>query len=97
MNQGKSAREKRRRRAIEDFDEASRLAREAGLQFVCCDDHLYHLGVSDGGWLINVYPGNCRLYADPNRPRAPYLQVETPWTLLDVVRSAVKSSEVNRG
>ena len=40
-------------------------------------------------WLLNIYPGNRRLYHDQNR-MGPFLSVPDDWTLLDVVRAAVE-------
>lgn len=40
-------------------------------------------------WRINLYPSNQRLYADRNCGKAPFLEVEKPWTFLDVVSVAI--------
>ena len=82
--------EQRRTQAKRDFREASTLAAQNGLRFSHINDVQYQLrgktfGVS---WLINVYPGNCRLYHDPQKT-APFLEISSEWGLLDVVQSAI--------
>jgi hypothetical protein len=84
----------RRERADRDFGEAQRLAQQAGLFLRKCSPTQYQLSVWNSpasGWLINIYPGNSRIYADPNRPRPPYLRVPEDWGLIDAVRAAVEA------
>jgi hypothetical protein len=84
----------RRERADRDFGEAHRLAQQAGLFLHKCSPTQYQLSVCNrpaSGWLINVYPGNLRIYADPHRPRAPYLRLPDDWGLIDIVRTAVEA------
>lgn len=82
--------EGRSRRAMSaaEFPEAARVAAERGLRLIRHDDAHYALR-KDGAWLLNLYPGNQRLYYDrawPQKP--PYLHVPSPWSLLDCVRAA---------
>jgi hypothetical protein len=84
----------RRQQADRDFGEAQRLAQQSGLFLRKCSPTQYQLSVWNvpaTGWLINIYPGNRRIYADPKRPRAPYLRLPDGWGLIDVVRVAVEA------
>ena len=40
-------------------------------------------------YIYNLYPSTQRIFSDPKH-RGPFLKVNKPWTLLDVVREAVK-------
>ena len=80
----------RRQQAGSDFAVASTLAAQHGLAFVRKTDAHYHLYPHNRQWLLNVYPGNCRLYNDPNKQtQPPYLGIPTPWTLTEVVQVMV--------
>lgn len=83
----------RRADATRDFEQARQVAEENGLLLVRHSESHYQLSHVRKGWLTNIYPGNRRLYGDPNRT-GPFLHVHHDWTLLDVVRAAVK---VERG
>jgi hypothetical protein len=84
-----------RAEAWDEFGEAQRLAVKAGLVLRRCTEAQYQLYV-DGGWLLNIYPGNGRLYSDPNR-RGPFLKVPMIWSLLDVVRAAIAAEQKAKG
>lgn len=89
---------KRRAEATTEFDEACQLARANGLRLRCCSDAHYQLKHVCKDWLLNIYPGNRRLYHDPQR-MGPFLRVPDDWTLIDIVRAAVKlerGAEVKR-
>ena len=75
--------------ATEDFATANDLAVRHGLRLSRLSDTHYQL--TDGSWLINVYPGNCRLFADKKKARAPFLDVPKPWVLDEVVNAAVRA------
>ena len=86
--------QERRATAEHDYADALRLCRGTPLMLVKKDCSLYHLRHASAGWLINLYPGNQRIYADRNRPRAPFLELTgTAWTLLDIVKAALASEE----
>lgn len=89
----KAIKRERRESATGDFREASTLAAQNGLTLTRKSETHYQL-TSKSGWLMNVYPGNCRLYHDRNRPAAPYLRVPSPWTLADIVRAAIKAEGI---
>lgn len=84
------------------YGEVRILAREHGLELRECKGTLHYqlAAVCDGGvdWLLNLYPSTQRMYMDPHH-RRPSLKLPHPWTLLDVVRAAIKlkeESEVTR-
>jgi hypothetical protein len=77
----------RREQAAADYWQAAESAAAVGLRL--CQVSEAHYQLSSPGWLINVYPGNCRLFRDPGRGRAPFLRVSSPWTLGDVVAAAI--------
>lgn len=77
--------EANRGQAAQDFPEARRTARRAGLRLFCHSETHYSLR-SQVGWLIDIYPGNRRIRRASTY--APFLRVPPKWTLLDVVRAA---------
>lgn len=85
--------EQRRNVSNECFIEARRLAMRAGLTLVRHTETHYALE-SPMGWLINIYPGNRRLYADRNRKKSPFLKLIDDWTLIDVVKAASTPIEI---
>ncbi len=42
-------------------------------------------------WILNIYPGNCRLYHDKNLPMPPFLKLGAKWTLRQVVEAMVRT------
>ncbi len=68
--------------------EFAKKIRGNGMQLSRKSFHHYSLAHTSG-WLINIYPGNCRLYADPNKPAHPFLKVPSPWTIPQVVNAAI--------
>jgi hypothetical protein len=81
--------EKRRESANDIFREAQQLAAQAGLTLMQHTDAHYSLSNAPNGWLVNVYPGNRRLYHDRKRPKAPFLRLERNWSLVEVVNAAI--------
>lgn len=82
--------------ASEDtFDEAVELAEESGSCSLQQMPGRYHYQLFCYGknenhdHIYNLYPSTQRIYSDPNH-RGPFLKVKKPWTLLDVVKAAVK-------
>jgi len=78
----------RRGQAAIDWTKAFIAAKDSGMTLKQHSDQHYQLSHPDG-WLLNIYPGNRRLYHDKNR-KGPFLQVPLEWTLLDVVNAAAK-------
>lgn len=70
------------------FAEASRLAKEGGMSLTRRSDAHYQLRHAQDGWLLNLYPGNGRVYGDRNKPRGPFLHLPDGWTVIDAVESA---------
>lgn len=81
---------RRRRQAEADFPAAAALAERHGMTLV--RHQTGHYALSDGHWLLNLYPGNGRLYADGNRDRAPFLGLGGEWGLEDAVRAAQRGA-----
>ena len=78
-----------RLRARGSFADALKRASELGLSLVRRNDTHYQLRPLDRSWLINLYPGNNRIYRDAGQPKAaPFLDVRHDWTLLDIVEAA---------
>jgi hypothetical protein len=84
---------RRRKRADVDFDEAAAYARDHVMILKDCGDGVHYQLYGASGWLLDIYPGNQRLYQPRRPPRAPYLRidVEDEWTLMDVVKAAVSA------
>jgi len=94
QNTLKNRRKRERLQASEDtFDEAVKLARESGLcslermpagyhfQLICYGENHEHI--------YNLYPTTQKIHIDP-RHRGPFLQIQKPWTVLDIVKAVVK-------
>ena len=75
-----------------DFPHAKELANYGGLVLQKHTETHYSLRRAHS-WVINLYPGNQRLYADKNRHKAPFLKVSQvePWRLEDVVKAAIEA------
>lgn len=90
-------------RAANDFHDASRLARKHGFLLVCHNDVHYQIRPDNGSWLLNIYPGNRRLYTDTNYPnKAPFLadklaRMPGGWTLKNIVLALIQLQETNNG
>jgi len=73
-----------------DFKEAMRLASRNNLLLKRHSDTHYSLSPhGKGGWKLNIYPSNRRLYFDKKVQRPKYMQLPTEWTLHDVVTAAI--------
>lgn len=81
----------RRAASKEAFAAARQLAAQAGMTLVQHTEVHYGLQ-SPAGWLLNIYPGNRRLYHDRQKPKPPFLKVRPDWTLMDIVKAAVAAS-----
>lgn len=71
------------------YHEAAARAYRAGLDLTRHNEAHYSLA-REGGWRLNIYPGNGRLYMDRNHARAPFLALPEGWTILDVVDAAIR-------
>lgn len=89
----------RRQAAIDDFDAARRLADESDLRLRACVNKdvsglcsHYQLRSTNPKWLLNIYPGNRRLYWDPNL-KGPFLYIDKTWSLRSVVVAAITANQ----
>jgi len=84
----------KRERAIEDLETARALAHKHSLALVQYGEVHYALIRYANGkalWRHHLYPGNQRICMDRHMPaRAPFLKVPFDWTLMDVVKAAIK-------
>jgi hypothetical protein len=83
----------RRAEAELSFPAARDLARSEGMDLYRHDAGHYALS-HPSGWLMNIFPGNRRLYSDRNRPVAPPFipASEIPdFTLEQVVKAAARA------
>ena len=85
---GRYVREENRQKSLAVFAESTNLAELHGLTLRRLSDVHYQL--SNGGWLLNIYPGNQRIMCDKNKGRAPWVNVDSPWTVLDIVSRVVE-------
>lgn len=76
-----------------DFDKAVELARESGSCSLRRMPATYHFQLicygEDYEYIYNLYPSTQRIYTD-SKHRGPFLRISKPWTVLDVVKAAVK-------
>lgn len=77
--------ETRREDAASNYAEAARAAKDRGMRLIRHTDAHYQLRHWRKNWLLDLYPGNQRIYRPNREPRAPFLEFEEEWTLLDVV------------
>ena len=85
----------RRHLAAGDAATAGAMALEAGMRLIKKDVYLYQLHGPENAdgkrWLLNLYPGNRRVYAPKREPKAPFLGLAgVEWTLGDVVVAAIE-------
>jgi hypothetical protein len=76
--------------AAGDFEEASQQADRAGMTLKQKSEVHYQLRWGpDNDWIMNIYPSNQRLYADPNH-KGPFLPLGSSgkWRLYDIVVAA---------
>lgn len=91
----------RRDAEFDAFPAAQAKAEANGLRLVRKTDAHYQISPISFGWLLNIYPGNQRIYADRNRPDAPYLTLaatdeDRDWTLQEIVDAAIEAAKANR-
>lgn len=86
----------RRLDATQQFDRARQLAANHMMTLLRHDESHYQLR-HPTGWILNIYPGNRRLYHDANN-RGPYIKTDSNWTLIGVVQAAIEAmqSEVSK-
>lgn len=82
----------RRLSAEEELSAAQEIASASGVELRQCSWTHYQLSAGAGRPLLNIYPGNRRIYSDPNR-RWPFVRVRRNWSLVDVVQAAIKALE----
>ena len=75
-----------------DFPYAKELAKYGGL-FLQKHTEIHYSLRRAHKWVINIYPGNQRLYADKNRYKAPFLKLSSVeyWRLEDVVKAGIEA------
>lgn len=74
------------------YKEAVQLAKKAG--WILRKHSEVHYSIWSGTWLLNFYPGNSRIWYDPNKRRGPFLKVGINPTILDVVQAAIKANGI---
>jgi hypothetical protein len=79
----------RREIADHDFPSAQRRCRSIGLTLMKHNETHYTLRRDPGGFLLSIYPGNKRLFHDPNRAKLPFIQVPEDWCLEDVITAVI--------
>lgn len=87
--------------AISDFGEACAYSADHDMMLYRRTEVHYQLRHLTNGWILDIYPGNQRLYRPNRKPRAPFLtlklddDVET-WTLMDVVKAAAQHNGLGK-
>jgi len=87
----RKAKQENYQRSQEVFEKAQELAEANGLELLKHSHWHFALIYRINGhtkWLYNIYPSNQRIWNDP-KYRAPFLQLEKPWTLLGVVEQVI--------
>ena len=84
--------------AADDFEMAKLAAARNGLTLKRQTDAHYQVSKNGAGWLLNIYPGNQRIYRDPNKPAAPHLDLQGVheecrcWKLIDIVMAVAQAT-----
>lgn len=86
--------EESRQESAKLYEKAAYLAVKAGWRLRKHSDIHYSLWESAEGWLLNIYPGNSRLYYDYRKKKGPFLKLNIDWNLLDVIESAIKANGI---
>lgn len=86
--------EERRQKATADYDQAVLVAKGFDMKLVRHSEIHYTLRPANNGWLLNIYPGNKRLYYDRKYGKPPFIPLPLNWSLVDVVK---KVGELTRG
>ncbi len=91
--QSTEKRTSRRGSASDSWHGVARLAEVNGLRLVRYTESHYQLIAPKKAWILNIYPGNCRLHADRNTPlKPPFVDFAgRKWTLFDVVAEVIIS------
>jgi len=88
--------ERRRQSALSDYRNAAALANQVGWYLTCHSEVHYSLRKPQGNsWILNIYPGNKRLYYDLNKPKGPYLKLKDDWSLTEIVLAAIRQNNAN--
>lgn len=82
----------RRAHSAQQFERAQHIAAHAGMTLVQHTEVHYTLHNPKEGWLLNIYPGNRRLYHDRHYKKPPFLKIKPDWNLIDVVEAAIAAS-----
>lgn len=85
-----------RKLAADTLIAARVIANKNGMAVIQHSDSHYQIK-HRAGWILDVYPGNQRLYRPKGRePKAPHLKglpLEADWDLVDVVKACVQAEE----
>lgn len=86
--------QERRRKAKEEFPNASSFASSNGLilQTSGTEGIRYRLCYKNL-WFMDVYPGNQRIYSPDLKKKGPFLSLPVEWGLMDIVKAAIESIE----
>lgn len=85
----KHERSRNRKVAEADFEIAQRAAERHGIVLMRKSDSHYQIRFH--GCLLNVYPGNRRLYHDKNHKTPPRLKLPSNWTIIDVINTIIQT------
>lgn len=90
--QSRRRREINRQNAEAGFEEAVDMSAKIDMDLTQCTEAHYQLTVYLSHsplefWLYNLYPGNQRIYADPNH-RGPFLQLAGVWSFEKIIKAA---------
>ena len=83
-----------RQNSVNLYVEAAKLAKQVGWILRKHTDAHYSLWESAEGFLLNIYPGNERLYYDYKKKKGPFLKLEINWNILDVIKAAIVANGI---
>ena len=84
----KQDREVARAKAAIEFVTVRDFAKSAGLTLRAHTEA--HYSLRGCGYILNIYPGNRRLYYDRSHRKPPFLKLPDEWSLLNVVQAAIE-------
>jgi len=82
------------------FEQVAHHCKTEGFELIkCSDTHYQLLWPRPKTWILNIYPGNGRLYWDPNHGKGPYLRLrrDKRWNLGHVVHVAIVQWKASYG
>lgn len=77
-----------------ELPHAQSLAKKAGLELVKCTKFHFQLRSESPRWIVNIYPGQKKIWIDPNNAPKSFT-APRDWSLLDLVATIIEAQSSN--